>query len=72
MFFDDFLQSRKSVQFFGGSQNDLKHRFDILNKISFAAMNGLIGKCADGFEAALNGLQAVFVGEIVRVNMRQS
>jgi hypothetical protein len=47
---------RKSFQLFRCVENNPKHRFDVLNVICFAAIGGLKGKRADGFQAALNGL----------------
>src|SRR5215203_754810 len=62
--FNYALQIGKFLQIFSRAQNDFKHRFDVWNKISFAARRQLKRKCADGFQTALDGLQTKFVSEI--------
>ncbi len=61
--FEDGSEVVESAEIFGGAEDDLEHRVDERDEIGLAAVDRLVGKGADGFQASLDGLQAKFFGE---------
>ena len=48
---------------------DAEHGFDVGDEVRFAADGGLVAEGAGGLEAALDGLEAELVGELVLVDL---